>query len=723
MSLSSTLSAPSRLRGSVVRISRVILLVAVLGDAAALYATTRYADIPLNCWNSSTCAAAGQSYTFAEFSATAPWSTSCSFVDPLSDDDTLMGIYVSFTGGNCDTNGADPPLQVDVLLNGYLLGTTTLHVNTCSCGGGDFGHVGGFAINEGYLQGAPGAVPRNAYNFGQTNVITFAGHGGGASTVRITRGTVNLSYEAAARIDFDVTNNLPETDRRMILSNLHGGYAYPRLQALGNGLVPMTATVTDVATGTPSAETGIYLRLADPPDTAAYMNLPPAPLAHAGDNPDGVTNAQVVTPGIPYTDSNGKTRLSIKPLPGALAGDNYEVEASVDPTFPANKTWKSGTLTAWKRIFVEKEKMLKNGMRLVADVGQGGTEIHVVDRHYGGNQGNRRISPGDHIVLVHSPALDRNDALAGSYMEFHHVAEVHRLSASDWRILLGTKVQGHVIPESIQHAEYRTEPQDDLVGDAIAYTTVDGALSPTDYFDTADSLLASYDSSGVPQSAFPQAFAEYYVLSYGVDAPPFVPVSYVLTSNPPTMQHLANRWSSNVDYRQINQANHQLLVLGDAQAPAGTTAFTTNMAAGRTTNTIAHQTCSILYFGEMAYALANDPSYGTTNLPEWAEKTEAHELAHQWKVDTHWAPLNNATDGHCPPDSRTFDAASTFCLEASPSNARNGQAGNMQARFHLVPWTGSGVPAFGFVAQGGAAWDSEYFTIRWRPDPYFPPFP
>src|SRR5258708_2180508 len=260
--------------------------------------------------------------------------------------------------------------------------------------------------------------------------------------------SVSLTYEVPPPIEFSVTDAATVSERRIVISNLHPGYPYPQFQSLGgkDGEVPMFVRARGQSSQYESGLT-VYLRVADPEDTAPYMNLAQNKLSHANDNVgplptlDGTgVSAVPNTAGVYQATSgtNGVINFTLKLQPGTASGDNYRVEASFDQTFPAGASWKSGALTAWKRIFVEKHKMLRNGIALTQVAQPGDSVLHVADNRYGGNQGRHRISSGDRVVLVHAPASDRRNALDGWYLEEHTVAEAVR-GSNEYIVTLGTK--------------------------------------------------------------------------------------------------------------------------------------------------------------------------------------------------------------------------------------------------------------------------------------------
>ena len=60
--------------------------------------------------------------------------------------------------------------------------------------------------------------------------------------------------------------------------------------------------------------------------------------------------------------------INVSPDPDPCAGDNYQVEISTKSNFSEIEA-KTPILEAWKRIYVEKDRMYKEGQDLSADCG------------------------------------------------------------------------------------------------------------------------------------------------------------------------------------------------------------------------------------------------------------------------------------------------------------------------------------------------------------------
>jgi len=172
-------------------------------------------------------------------------------------------------------------------------------------------------------------------------------------------------------ITFDAV--LPQHTR--VLTHNYGAYPYPSpLQTL-DGAIRVNAFVS--LNGQPAPNKTIHFRLIDPPDAADYV-------AHAGDStygdnadgPGSLNGQQVVT-----AVSDGAVRVSVTlNVSSFAAGDNYQIEASGTPNFSCGLACaKSATFTAWKRIYVEYNKMFRRGAFLREDAEPGARRLLIDD--------------------------------------------------------------------------------------------------------------------------------------------------------------------------------------------------------------------------------------------------------------------------------------------------------------------------------------------------------
>jgi hypothetical protein len=489
----------------------------------------------------------------------------------------------------------------------------------------------------------------------------------------------------------------------MVIHNSRSNYPYPSVNQVATSDIerPQYTISGHVTSGSHGVETDLWLRVLDPADPSLYL---PSTMQHENDNMDTKPRGTLLAvscaaPCVPsdtiqvHTTADGAFSVRLEGT-DRYAGDNYIIEAGEDAEFsctsggPArsNICARSGTITAWKRIFVEKQKMLRNWISLTADAHSGDTSIRNVDNHYGGNQGRHaRISKGDRIVLVHGPAFDRSNVASGSYYEEHTVESVAH-GANEYVVNLGTKSGNLVTLEHLTHDFGRDPSNQPFLADSIA-ALAGTHLSAADCFDAADNLFTN---------VFAEAFTEYVILP---DPPSgFVPVPNFGSTNETELQAFADKWSVSVGTDGHAPANHQLLLIADynrSNVPD---------TAGVTVTQVPGESSSWVWRGTIETQVATHGAVNEGNDPNlWSAKNAAHELAHQWKTDT----IFNLVD-HCPATTKTYNDSGLYCLLATNSSGgAETQRANGVARFHLLPLPGGG-------------WHSEYFEIRRRSDPFVP---
>jgi hypothetical protein len=634
------------------------------------------------------------------------------FNDPLPPVSKLRSASFTWKTGNDKSFSFQVIPHVTLFLDGTALGPGQDITNLAVC------NPSGALLHTWTSQDYPSGFPNYVYRTPDSpgaNTMTLTIDNPSSGLMLGEQMSVSLTYEVPPPFDFNVTDSSPEADRHILLSNLDAGYDYPAFQAVGgkDGEVPIVLHARGQS-GQHESGLTVYLRVDDPEDPAPYMNLTTNKLSHKDDNA-GPVPALVGTALSPVPDrfgvyqatsgNDGEIDFTLKLAPGTAAGDNYQIEASFDPTFPVGLGSRSGAMTAWKRIFVEKHRMLRNGMPITQVADAGGTSIQVLVNHYQGNQGSHRvIKKGDHIVLVHSPALNRSDLASGWYLEYHEVADVQAVKGTgEYTVMFGTRQGKNIQPESLQHS-FGPEKLDQAVGDAIAVLAAQ-SLTAADTLDAPDTLLAQYDASGNAMSAFPQAFVEYKVLAENSLASGSVPLPWVLPKTSVVMQDLANRWSSSVDGAGHAQPNHQLLLIGDTDSQGLPPDL-----AGETDGAVPGQAASIIYRGGVDFDVTQKGTVHSGQNPDnWTAKVEVHELTHQFNVDRMWAGMKGSDGFHCPSGTSTFDSVAgspTLCVDVEISPESEMQVDNMIARYHLVQLNG--------------VWNSEYFELRQRADPFVP---
>lgn len=540
-----------------------------------------------------------------------------------------------------------------------------------------------------------------AYDANGPNALDFTVQGGTCpSWCGVTTDdpmvTLEVTYDLPPPADFAITSQAPEPERRILISNVRTSYPYPHFQFVGGAVDAEVTTFLRARNPSGNFQSGltVYMRVLDPPDSAPYMNQAGNVLAHNNDNEGGTAildgpGVTVHSPGIYQATSgaNGHVGFTLRLQAPFVAGDNYQVETSLDPGFPSGGTAKSGILTAWKRVFIEKRRMLKNGLFLAQNANAGDTFIITRGNRWRGNQtSNDELSKNEKIVITHGPQLDRSDLNAGWYYETHTILSVQDLNNGQYRVNLGRKQGNTVIVEQLQH-DYKIDTQNGSIGDAISKLDT-LTLGPDDYFDASPDLVTG--------EAFFEAFTENIYLPDTTTPGALVPVPHLETAHEPTLQSLAEKWSSVV----INGAllpNHQLLIVASDNSPVGD-----GTDAGVTISQVMGKTSSYVFRATIEQVL---PGNNTATADKWVMKTSAHEIAHQWQTNGVW----NLKD-HCPMTTKAHDDSSLYCLLAAhdPNGAGSvAQRTNGIARFHLLP-----LPAGG--------WHSEYLGIRRRPDPFVP---
>jgi hypothetical protein len=516
---------------------------------------------------------------------------------------------------------------------------------------------------------------------------------------------VTVHYEPPATVEFDVKDDTPEPQRRILIHNSRRDYAYPSgyQVATSDSERPRFTVSGKVTSGVRGLETDLWLRVLDPADSSPYL---PSSMQHIDDNMDTKPRGLLIpvnciadcTPADSikiHSAADGSFAVRLEGT-DRYAGDNYVIEGGLDADFScrtagpgqSNVCGHTGVITAWKRIFLEKHLMLRNGISFAAPARVGDTSIRVVNNRYGGNQGRSRISKGDRIVLVHGPSVDRRNVASGSYYEEHTVESVTK-GNNDYAVSLGTKTGNQVTPEPLSHdfGPDPSNPTEASLADSIAALSATN-LSPADLFDSSDGLITN--------SVFPEAFTEYVVLPSPASG--VVPVPNFGDVNERRLQAFADKWNTSVGPDGRALSNHQLLLIGDNDKSA------TADATGVTVSRVPGQMSSWVWRGviETAVTTRGGAHYGE-NPDAWAAKTSVHELAHEWKTDSAFGLID-----HCPKTTKTFNDSSLYCLLAAHDAAgAETQRANGIARFHMLPLPGGG-------------WHSEYFEIRRQPDPFVP---
>jgi hypothetical protein len=619
----------------------------------------------------------GSNFGSAEFS--------CQYQDSLSPAAKVISIRVTAPMSRFISAGGDPSVTISIgtsVVEQRLIATPPAECSSPSEVFQSPTYAGGF---PGYVKGGPNTFRLRIDNSYGISMRDYAAQ-------------IEVTYELPPPADFAITSSAPEAERRILISNARAEYPHPHFQSVGGARDAEVTTylrARDPNSGNFKSGLTVYLRILDPPDSAPYMNQAGNVIARNGDNHGAAailagTGITLHSPGVYQATSgaNGQVDFTLRMQPPFAAGDNYQIEASLDPAFPTGSTARSATLTAWKRVFIEKRRMLRNGLFLAQDANAGDPFIITRGNHWYGNEGNSdELSKSEKIVITHAPQIDRSDLSSGWYYETHTILSVDDLNNGTYRVNLGTKQGKTVTPEPLLH-DYKVDTIDGRIGDGIS--KIDTlTLGPDDYFDVSPDLITG--------EAFLAAFTENIFLSDAITPGALVPVPFVETDTQDLLQNLAEKWSSVVPGGTL-LPNHQLLVVASDNEPhsAGNAAGLTITQAGST------RTSSYVFRHAIADQLKGK---NTVTEDRWAMKTAAHEIAHQWETNGVWNLLD-----HCPETTKVYDDPGSYCLLADFDADGSGsvaQRTNGIARFHLLPLSGGG-------------WHSEYLGIRRRSDPFIP---
>lgn len=523
--------------------------------------------------------------------------------------------------------------------------------------------------------------PKIPYVRNGTNVIHVDESAGpGCGDVRIEKIIVTLHYYAdVPSIDFDLTATSNPENRKVLMRLHRADYdylsPYQRLaqrpqQTEDQILVRGYVRNPD---GTPYPNETIYVRTLDPPD-APVPYLPATPPRWA-DNPYGwaglnLPKDQTFLWSSITTDAAGNFEV-IMPARG-LSGDNLALTASAlflpipwaiqDDRCTADRgCYATGPITAWRRVYVEADRMFRYGVFLRADVAAGATEIPVeFDRDFDDLFDGVSATNPIPIVLIHSP-LNSPAVQTTWTSEARNV--VGRKGRRNERVL--------VLDQPVIHSYFaRSFPigqRDYPAGDAVGVHRGDSDLFPT----------YAVPAIGV----FGGTFTQHVILPPAANTLTFFP--HVKECPAPTRRDqtpycsaIASLWFEN----RLNRNHHHLVAAASHSSPGflGVTdlhgyavAFIFNSSIDRQIRT------------------NNSRISGLDPVAVTIEVT-AHELVHLFDVNQPAA----TSDGHC--EEHAWSGG--LCL-MNPDRLRAERADGIMD-LHVSPWD-----------------TSEYRRIRRQPEP------
>lgn len=506
-------------------------------------------------------------------------------------------------------------------------------------------------------------------------------------------------------ITFDVKDATPEEERIILMHKFRSDDSYPSSRQTevaptanpdGNVVIRGTAKNAD---GTPYANQPIYLRQLDPEDASAYVpgsrlskydNLLIGSTAFTDDGRTSLPTAgQIAAPWyVKTTDAQGGFK-TIMHFGGRAGGDNVAALASGVPLalpFIAGgadclaeaSCYRSGVFTAWRRVYLEVDRMFRQGAFITSSLLPGMTQVDVEDAT---PWANAKASNPIPIRLIHSAG---GDTVPGSeYMEDHRVVGV-----KGRRLTLDTAVtqEYYALHSAVDNTRW--------AGDAVGRP--DGS-KPT--YTVSPSLIISL---------MQDAYVQYTVLSEAMPYFPFLADcgSVRSQSQLPYCTEVASRW---FDQRVNSGRNHQHVVAANYGGPQGIG----DTALGQYGT---YPNVAFVWVGQIE-TVTNPGStgpYAGKNAVIMANETALHEVVHLYGVNP---PVWESDDlsvprtlGHC--DAQSWDGTGS-CLMRRDKTADEMSDGRVA--LHVLPGTvnchGACLPkqdVFGY---------SEYRWIRTQADP------
>jgi hypothetical protein len=223
-------------------------------------------------------------------------------------------------------------------------------------------------------------------------------------------------------------------DGKILISKALWDIGYPSASQLssssaGRAEIRISGSRRDAVTGQPRAGL-VYLRVEDPPDSAAYR----AANARDGDNDGAPATINGAASAAIQTDAQGKFEATLVAT-SQVAGDNYRVVGSADLNFKCGTPClRTRPFTLWKRIYVEEQHMFRRGAFLNNPAETGKNRIPIDDP--APFQG---LAPGEVLQLVHA----ESGLGEGFYFDLVRFDSLQQQPNGQWFI---TTAPGSLIP-------------------------------------------------------------------------------------------------------------------------------------------------------------------------------------------------------------------------------------------------------------------------------------
>lgn len=364
--------------------------------------------------------------------------------------------------------------------------------------------------------------------------------------------------------------------------------SFPSSFQTEDGNITIEATVIDK---TPVAGVTVYFQVIDPKDNARY--------AATGTNDNKGGPGMLSVPSA-VSDSQGKVQVVLT-VTDTFSGDNYQIEASLRAPPNFKKVARTPMITAWRRAYVEYDRMYKDGEFLYQPSGAGqpvgmpdATKVFVVNPN--------TFTVGD-VVHVFSGFT----GFAGGGTQATLTGEMRQVAA-----VVTTPPPAHIVVEAIPPSTI----------DALQHTyPYSGGAPPGEdppYSFVAKVGAGVYDI-GVTKEKLAPVFDDAFVDWVFVDVPRHIPYWNIAEVNQ------VGRSAFFFDNREppsfsLPKTNHvQLVAAGTHMDPVFPDAVG---------STLENFNLSWVFFDKLVAAC------NAAVLANCVLSTTAHELVHQWDVNS-----------------------------------------------------------------------------------------
>lgn len=501
-----------------------------------------------------------------------------------------------------------------------------------------------------------------------------------------------ISFELAdppALFSFGAT-----TTGRVLTHKYRSDDAYPSPLQTEDGKVRVEGLVHDLTGSTGIGGRKVYFRLIDPPDTADYVVK--AGDAKVDDNVDGPGKLNGSSTATDTSDSSGNVSVTLE-ITDHAAGDNYQVEASLDQDFKCSPApcQKSIVYTAWKRVYVEMHKMFKRGSFITVPVKPGDKKVVV--------ESIKGFPPAPFQVrLIHASRVE--SPTPDFYSETVDIVDVRTPDDGGFELVLPGETDPAVpgLSNAYMAEELVLKTKRPYLRDAVGVVT--GNRS-------ADNLLTNGKLMNRP---FEDAFIEYVWLSDSVagaddDLLPTqarIPFDGVLPARATRIgevdeyerEWLTRKWLRNAtrpkERERSAAPNHQALFV----APR-------HRLRDKQGSVFMGLTTVVDDFND-TWVFVQEGGMSNGN---YRGEATLHELTHQWRVN----PVNVKTLGGSDPGGHCDWALG----KEQHIHNRPQLLCTMSANVYASPEASDGVVGFHYLKQSGKPTDSEFLRIRRRSEP------